>query len=78
MAEQKERLTPAEKKALDQAAGYKDVPGNQTPDTPGVRESDQRYPRGEERHKQEYGRLPGNQTADTPDVNESERGRKKR
>ncbi len=67
-----------EDRALKEAASYKNVPGNQTPDTPDRRESDRPYPRGHERHKQEFGRIPGNQTANTPDVNESEQGRRRK
>jgi hypothetical protein len=76
MSDKHDKHTPEEDRALREAAGYKDEPGNQTPNTPDRRESDHPYPRGHERHKQQYGQIPGNQTANTPDVNESEKDRK--
>ncbi len=67
-----EKLTPAEERALKEEAGFGKKPGNQTPNTPDINESEQPYEKGVERHRRTWGKIPGNQTADTPDVNESE------
>ncbi len=71
-----EKLTPAEERALKEEASFGDKPGNQTPNTPEVKESERPYEKGVERHRRVWGRIPGNQTADTPDVNEREHGKR--
>ena len=49
------------------------VPGNQTPNTPDINETELRRQGWK---GVDTGKIPGNQTRNTPDVNESEQRRK--